>query len=181
MIVLPSGIGLNGFIHKYKFNIYPSSSSTNNNESRKWNPLTDSNDRWCSLDTGIGEWYKLDFVDSHLFITNYSIKNQFNSVPKSWFVEGFDGIVWHVISNVTESNFNAYETKLWRTENYGPFHSLRFTSTSSNYDGIYHFCFFKLELYGFTESFLKHHLTICQSNFSFHIPPLIFILLFSNT
>ena len=43
---------LNGLIHKYHIDYEVNTSSTNDLEDRKYNPFTDSSDRWCSQNRG---------------------------------------------------------------------------------------------------------------------------------
>jgi hypothetical protein len=158
---------LKGYIHQHKIPIIISVSSTNSNPNRKFNPTTDSTDRWASLDTDIGEWYSITLLKHKLFLTNYSLfsYNYSDHRPITWVVEGKNETAWY---NITTEYINPIpHNYTFSVPILGPFHTFRLTNLGKNHNNNYHFCIYKIEFYGIlirTET-ISHH---CKLFYYYH-------------
>lgn len=159
MLILPNEDPLNGLIHNSFVSGITFASSTNFNENRKDCPINHSStDRWCSGETGqkTPQYWGIN-LSKYVRLMYYTLKNPDNVRIISFIVEGrLKNSKWRVISAVDSFGKEINEARTLKTNNTGPFTSIRITSIENPYDGYgYYFCIQKVEFFGSAFSVLR--------------------------
>ena len=132
-------------------------SSISNSSRGPKNVLKNDSTCWLSQDLP-NSWIQFDFIQREVSITSYSINTGWK--PKSWKVEGStDGSTFEIIDNKVDTtdfqnsnnSFNSpsAQKNFPVNPNNKYYRYIRFTSTGINWHNQYHFCFYRIELFGF--------------------------------
>ena len=171
-----------GLIQANQLKVYTLASSNNFRPTRHRNPVKyNSGDRWCGLNSTTEEWWLVSFPFNKLFVESYYVSStEAEFSPQSWTLQGFNDGDWEIISNITNSQLELNDTKIYTTQTTKFYSSFRFVNDDPPYyneTGEFHFCLYKIDFFG---KFIKTRVTcISKKSYNIYIPFLAVLLSFS--
>ena len=176
MLIIPKERTKEGLISLYNIKGKTFASSTNQNNSRKDNPiLPNSPDRWCSqlIDDKYNEESWEVRLNHMIYITNYTFVNQNNNhaVPVSWKFEGYSPKIkdWELLHVVNKSNIQVNDFDTFETLHNGPYNSFKFTSIELGMElltYLYSFCIYKVDFFGAAFPLIENTHNYDSSNYN---------------
>lgn len=174
---------MNGLIRKIptQFSIHASSIETGTTKYPE-NMINFEEDHWWCSNNHEYESISLSF-NNLIYVTNYSFQvkawENGRDYPMHWYMKGINEKGEFLASNITSSGLNPSTLiNTYSTTNIGPFHEINITHYGYNYRGLFHFCLYKIEIFGFI--YKGRYCRTTQRIFTIQHPLLFMISLISS-